>query len=88
MTMFIFFIFKIDVKAENATQAQQQGQQQTTFQSFIAIAKSLFLRAIVIYFITSFIRKNTTPTDTVTTSKIAANNIFDNGTLLVCSFLY
>lgn len=64
-------------------QQQHQDQQPTTFQSFVAVAKSLFLRAIVIYFITSFIRKSVVPPDSTTVSKLAAVNIFDNGTALV-----
>ncbi|KAK6640179.1 hypothetical protein RUM44_011865 [Polyplax serrata] len=63
-------------------QQQHQDQQPTTFQSFVAVAKSLFLRAIVIYFITSFIRKSVVPPDSTTVSKLAAVNIFDNGTAL------
>ncbi|XP_058815657.1 putative lipid scramblase CLPTM1 [Topomyia yanbarensis] len=65
--------------------AQAQAQQPSRAESFFAIAKSLILRALVIYFISSFFRKPApdaavNQTD-VGKSKIVAWNLFDNGTM-------
>lgn len=68
----------------------QQGQQHqpTKLESFFAITKSLIIRALIIYFITSFFRKPapTTPANSVNDSgsvaKTPAWNIFPNGTIL------
>lgn len=46
-------------EAENGAPAQdggQQARQPTAGESFMAITKSLIIRAIIIYFITSFFR--------------------------------
>lgn len=70
-----------------ADQSQQQQQQQPTrFESFFAITKSLIVRALVIYFITSFFRRPATPPGelgtTAPTSKLQAYNLFENGTIM------
>ncbi|XP_055546633.1 putative lipid scramblase CLPTM1 [Wyeomyia smithii] len=73
-------------QAANAGQPQQQQQQPSKMESFFAITKSLILRALIIYFISSFFRrpasdaevnKNNAPGK----SKIIAWNLFDNGTM-------
>lgn len=55
-------------------------------ESAMALLKSLLIRAMIIYFITTVFRKSSTPTPSATTatgaSTIAAANIFNNGTEL------
>ncbi|XP_058454115.1 putative lipid scramblase CLPTM1 [Malaya genurostris] len=65
--------------------AQAPAQQPSRFESFFAITKSLILRALVIYFISSFFRRPApdaavNQTD-VGKSKIVAWNLFSNGTM-------
>ncbi|KAL0267380.1 UNVERIFIED_CONTAM: hypothetical protein PYX00_009669 [Menopon gallinae] len=71
-------------------QRQQQAQQPSRFESFLAVTKSLIVRALLIYLITSFFRR---PQDTSTSSqsgskmgvqsvRIPASNIFEDGTFL------
>lgn len=74
-----------DQQAAAANGAQQR--QPSRMESFFAITKSLILRALVIYFISSFFRKpapdaqvNQTGGD-VGKSRIAAWNLFENGTM-------
>ncbi|KAK3914606.1 Cleft lip and palate transmembrane protein 1-like protein [Frankliniella fusca] len=66
---------------------QQQARQPTGMESFFAITKSLIIRALVIYFITSFFRKPQTPvvpTDSAGGVQFKGNlpafNLFENGT--------
>lgn len=75
-----------DQQAAAANGAQQQ-RQPSRMESFFAITKSLILRALVIYFISSFFRKpapdapvNQAGGD-VGKSRITAWNLFDNGTM-------
>lgn len=69
----------------SADQAQQQ-QQPTRLESFFAITKSLIVRALVIYFITSFFRRPAAPPgepgSAPATSKLQAFNLFENGTVM------
>lgn len=69
----------------SADQAQQQ-QQPTRLESFFAITKSLIIRALVIYFISSFFRRPAAPPgepgSTPATSKLQAFNLFENGTVM------
>lgn len=70
-------------------EAAAQQPQPTKLESFFAITKSLIIRALIIYFVSSFLRKpSTTPPDQPTSvagpssrSSIAASNLFQNGTL-------
>lgn len=81
---------------DNGQQAQpadgQQQQQQTPptrMESFMAVTKSLIIRAIIIYFISSFIRRpgpTPAPNDAQKTpaavgAKVPAWNYFENGTM-------
>lgn len=69
-----------------AEQGQQQQQQPTRLESFFSITKSLIVRALVIYFITSLFRRPAAPPgepgSTPTTSKLQAFNLFENGTVM------
>lgn len=64
----------------------------TRSESFFAITKSLIIRALIIYFVSSFLRRSSTPdTETPTAvgpqqpdavvSRLPAINFFNNGTL-------
>lgn len=85
--------FKVRASEDGTTDntSQQQTQQPNRLDSFLAVTKSLIIRALLIYFITSFFRR---PQDTSISNqsggkmgsqsvRIAAVNIFDDGTLLV-----
>uniref|UniRef100_A0A1B6C3W8 Cleft lip and palate transmembrane protein 1 n=1 Tax=Clastoptera arizonana TaxID=38151 RepID=A0A1B6C3W8_9HEMI len=64
---------------------QQQQQQPTRLESFFAVTKSLIIRAIIIYFITSFFRRPAqTPGEvgSVAPAKLPAFNLFENGTIM------
>lgn len=69
-------------------QQQQNARQPTGMESFMAITKSLIIRALVIYFITSFFRKPQAPisTDPATgvqsKGSMPAFNLFPNGSAL------
>lgn len=67
---------------------QQQQQQPSRLESFFAITKSLIIRALIIYFITSFFRRpQPTPQtasnsgDVSTARQMPAFNYFENGTI-------
>lgn len=66
-------------------QTAQQARQPSTAESFFAVTKSLIIRGLVIYFISSFFRKPQ-PTQDVGTGgtplppKIPSLNLFENGT--------
>ncbi|XP_044254210.1 cleft lip and palate transmembrane protein 1 homolog [Tribolium madens] len=78
------------VAKPNETQPTQNAQQQpqhqpTRMESFFAITKSLIIRALIIYFITSFFRKPAPPQTNntgVATPSFAAKNMFTEGTPL------
>lgn len=69
-------------------QEGQQARQPTAGESFMAITKSLIIRAIIIYFITSFFRRPAQPTgpqggaegQVDPTGRIPAINLFEDGT--------
>lgn len=69
-----------EVPAENAHQP-------TRLESFFAITKSLILRALIFYFITSFFRRPApTPADQAGSTapvKLPAFNYFENGSIMV-----
>lgn len=67
-------------------EGQQQQQQPTRMESFFAMTKSLILRALIIYFVSSFFRRpqpNATQDQSVANAgpKITAWNYFENGTI-------
>lgn len=73
---------------EAAAQNPQLNRQPTQLESFFAVTKSLIIRALVIYFISSFFRRPaTTPVPNTKDSAIGADprtpawNFFDNGTI-------
>ncbi|XP_067010073.2 putative lipid scramblase CLPTM1 [Anabrus simplex] len=66
---------------------ERQRYQPTKLESFFAITKSLIIRALVIYFITSFFRRPAPNSADVSTggvapSRIPAFNVFENGTVM------
>lgn len=73
---------------EGTAQEAENPHQPTKLESFFAITKSLIIRALIIYFITSFFRRPAaTPqtTDPATGTNVARSpawNIFSNGTVL------
>lgn len=79
-----FFITQIVSHEEDEATVQQQAQP-TKLESFFAITKSLIIRALIIYFVSSFLRKPSTTTveqPGVTPSlSRSASNLFQNGTL-------
>lgn len=62
--------------------------QPTKLESFFAITKSLIIRALIIYFVSSFLRRPSSTTEvssnesagTQTATRVVANNFFQNGT--------
>ncbi|XP_008553083.1 putative lipid scramblase CLPTM1 [Microplitis demolitor] len=74
-----------DINAE--IDAQRQKYQPTKWESFLAVFKSLIIRSLIIYFITSFFRRPAADpaTSAATTDgvvpKYPAVNVYDNGTL-------
>lgn len=67
----------------------QELRQPTGMESFMAVTKSLIIRALVIYFITSFFRRPQAPVATTdpqtgvqTKANLPAFNLFENGTAL------
>lgn len=76
--------------ANAPVEAQPEGQQvppASKLESFFAMTKSLILRALIIYFVSSFFRKGTPTTSTSQKSDVAAGpkihawNYFENGTM-------
>lgn len=66
----------------------QLARQPGRFESFFAITKSLIIRALIIYFVSSFFRKPATTPDATTSvvggvqkAKLPAWNLFENGTI-------
>ncbi|XP_046737952.1 cleft lip and palate transmembrane protein 1 homolog [Diprion similis] len=78
-----------DINAE--IDQQREKYQPTRLESFFAVTKSLIIRALIIYFISSFFRRPQTDPATATPgssgsagagiAKVPAVNIFENGTL-------
>ncbi|XP_049531177.1 cleft lip and palate transmembrane protein 1 homolog [Anopheles darlingi] len=70
---------------EGQAAAAAQAQQPSRTESFFAITKSLIIRALIIYFISSFFRRPAPDAGVNQTaagkSKITAWNLFDNGTV-------
>ncbi|XP_012540491.1 cleft lip and palate transmembrane protein 1 homolog [Monomorium pharaonis] len=72
------------IAESNAEQRQKAAQpQQSRLESFFAITKSLIIRALIIYFISSFFRRpdNSNPKSPTGDVRLQAVNIFSNGTL-------
>lgn len=64
---------------------QRQQYQPSKLESFFAITKTLIIRALLIYFITSFFRRPSSTPETSSgnfPSKAPAFNIFENGTVM------
>jgi hypothetical protein len=61
-------------------------------ESFFAIAKSLMVRALIIYFITSMFRRPSVPVEKAggipQSVKTASTQIYANGTTFVCGFFH
>lgn len=80
---------ELDPLSPETSQAQQltaaEARQPTRLESFFAVTKSLILRALVIYFISSFFRKPQTPTTPVVGTpegpRHKAWNLFENGVI-------
>ncbi|XP_022913250.2 putative lipid scramblase CLPTM1 [Onthophagus taurus] len=73
---------------ENSPAQPQAAPQPTRMESVMAIIKSLIVRGLIIYFITSFFRKPAAPVNNGTSvPRTAARNIFTNGTDL-SMFIY
>ncbi|CAK1540500.1 unnamed protein product [Leptosia nina] len=74
----------VDINAQ--IDEQRQRMQPTKMESFFAITKSLIIRALVVYFITSMFRQPSSPKTDVNSSsgvpRIPAINMFENGTVL------
>jgi len=82
----VFFQPTFDEQVDTARAAMQPS----PFEKFMALAKSLFLRAMMIYFLMTFWRSNSKPAQTATggggaqaPASLASSNIFINGTELV-----
>ena len=81
-------IAKCDNKAPQEDSVSEQNgttntiqRQPSKMESFFAITKSLIIRALIIYFITSFFRSRTPVNNNSTTPTAAvARNMFENGT--------
>lgn len=76
---------------EQPVEQQQQPQQQPSkLESFFAVTKSLIIRALIIYFITSFFRRPQPQPQTsqgdVSKSQSVAFNLFENGTIFDMHF--
>jgi hypothetical protein len=65
----------------------QPQRQQSRFESFVSVVRTLIVRALIIYFITNFFRgKTPTPQTNSTQSgqvRLPASNIYRNGTMFV-----
>ncbi|XP_038214517.1 cleft lip and palate transmembrane protein 1 homolog [Zerene cesonia] len=74
----------VDINAQ--IDEQRRRMQPTKMESFFAITKSLIIRALVVYFITSMFRQPSAPKTDVNSAtgvpRVAAINMFDNGTIL------
>ncbi|KAL4715500.1 hypothetical protein ACJJTC_009126 [Scirpophaga incertulas] len=75
----------IDINAQ--IDEQRQRMQPTKLESFFAITKSLIIRALVVYFITSMFRQPSAPpkpdiNNSLVTPRVPSVNMFVNGTVL------
>ncbi|VVC89890.1 unnamed protein product [Leptidea sinapis] len=74
----------VDINAQ--IDAQRQRMQPSKMESFFAITKSLIIRALVVYFITSMFRQPSAPKTEVNSStgaqRVPAVNMFVNGSVL------
>lgn len=74
----------VDINAQ--IDEQRRRMQPTKMESFFAITKSLIIRALVVYFITSMFRQPAAPKTDVTSPtgapRVPAVNMFANGTVL------
>uniref|UniRef100_A0A1I8N9P0 Cleft lip and palate transmembrane protein 1 n=2 Tax=Musca domestica TaxID=7370 RepID=A0A1I8N9P0_MUSDO len=78
-----------EAPVEGQAQGQQQQQPQSKMESFFAMTKSLILRALIIYFVSSFFRRGQPVANTnanekspaASGPKLHAWNFFENGTL-------
>lgn len=62
--------------------AERPERQQSRFEMIFSVAKSLIVRGLIIYFISTFFRRSTTPNvDQSNENKIGAVNLFENGTI-------
>lgn len=86
-TSFIYFVFQFSAQVAR----ERERYQPTKLESFFAITKTLIIRGLIIYFITSFFRRPATvepgPGGAVPT-KVPAFNIFENGTVMVSIIKY
>ncbi|KAJ2949851.1 hypothetical protein O0L34_g11167 [Tuta absoluta] len=78
---------EVDINAQ--IDEQRRRMQPTKLESFFAITKSLIIRALVVYFITSFFRQPAPPKADISAkggapvaARVPAINIFQNGTVL------
>ncbi|KAJ8730802.1 hypothetical protein PYW08_002215 [Mythimna loreyi] len=74
----------VDINAQ--IDEQRRRMQPTKMESFFAITKSLIIRALVVYFITSMFRQPSAPKPDISNPnaapRVAATNMFANGTVL------
>jgi hypothetical protein len=84
--IFSFFFAFLPFQFAAQVARERQRYQPTKLESFFAITKTLIIRGLIIYFITSFFRRPATiepgPGGVVPT-KVPAFNIFENGTVMV-----
>lgn len=71
-----------------APENEQPQRQPSRFESFLSVARSLIVRALIIYFISNLFRGKQTPvvqnsTDSSRPARLPAANLFQNGTLFV-----
>lgn len=73
---------------QHVVENQTATQQPTKLESFFAITKSLIIRALIIYFVSSFLRRPSTAPEVnsnvhnvQTQSRVPASNFFQNGTI-------
>lgn len=75
--------FAVQINAE--IDEQRRRYQPTRWESFFAVTKSLIIRGLIIYFISSFFRRPAPDTTSLSGSAVPAVrvlNMFENGTLL------
>lgn len=79
--------FYLQVPVDQPEPPAENPNQPTRLESFFAITKSLILRALIFYFITSFFRRPApTPADQAGSTapvKLPAFNYFENGSIMV-----
>lgn len=76
----------IDFQINAQIDEQRRRMQPTKLESFFAITKSLIIRALIVYFITSMFRQPSTPKPDISNPtgapRVPAINMFANGTVL------